>query len=160
MNYFRARKIGDESERRFVEACKEKGWECTKSTDKVDMYDHIDWWIVKEGRKFGVDVKGGNHPGSIWVEFKNVRGNSGWMYGKADLIAFDMPELGGFCLVKREDLLEYSLNNVNMFYRPKAEATRYLYQREGRNDVISRLELSDLLKVKSYKVLKYAGSQS
>ena len=34
----------------------------------------------------------------IWCEFKNVAGDPGWMYGKADIIAFDMPEGVGLVL--------------------------------------------------------------
>ena len=152
---------GNDAARRFVDACRSIGYETRKSTREEDMYDHIDYWVKRRGLKGEViessfDVKGCNHPECIWIEFKNVNGNNGWMYGKADFIAFDLPEEGGFVIVLRKDLAEYAEAVVEMVFVSKAEATRKLYQRAGRQDVISRLHLEDLKKIKSYKLLRYA----
>ena len=76
------------------------------------MHSHIDYWLAMnpDGKKWGVDVKGNNLPDEIWVEFKNVRGNDGWLYGGATIIAFDMPEEGGFSIVDREELAFFVRN--------------------------------------------------
>ena len=91
---------------RFVRAARNKGLLVTKATARQDMHEHVDYWLAmnKDGKNWGVDVKGNNLPDEIWVEFKNVRGDDGWLYGGATIIAFDMPEEGGFSIVDREEL--------------------------------------------------------
>lgn len=150
-------KIGSETQNNFVKACESVGYVCSKSTELVDIKEHIDYYITrKNNTKTSVDVKGGNHPKVIWVEFNNVNGEKGWLYGKAELIAFDMPELSGFVIVETKELQEVCDIIVEKVFVTKQEATRKLYQRNGRRDVISRLELTDIMKLKSYKLLKYA----
>jgi hypothetical protein len=105
-------------------------------------------------------VKGGNHPNTIWVEFKNVNGDAGWMYGKAEYIAFDMPEMGGFVMVRTNELRNLCEAIVEPVFVTKQEATRKFYQRDGRQDVISRLELQDLQTLVSFKVLNYANPET
>lgn len=152
---------GNESARRFVEACRAIGYETRKSTREEDIYDHIDYWVKRRNHKndvveSGVDVKGGNNPECVWVEFKNVLGEKGWMYGEAEFIAFDIPEIGGFAVVTRRDLADYAELVVEETFVEKKDAYRKLYQRAGRQDVISLLYLEDLKQIKSYKVLRYA----
>jgi len=152
---------GNESARLFVDACRAIGYEARKSTREEDMYDHIDYWVKRKNHRnedieSGVDVKGGNHPHCVWVEFKNVIGKKGWMYGEAEFIAFEMPEENGFVVVRRKELADYAELVVEKTFVPKAEAYRKLYQRAGRQDVISLLYLDDLKELKSYKALRYA----
>lgn len=150
-------KVGNDTQNNFVKACESVGYVCKKTTDEVDIKEHIDYYIVrKNNTKTSVDVKGGNYTKVIWVEFNNVKGETGWLYGKAEKIAFDMPELSGFVVVDRKELLSLCDEIVEKVFVSKKDATRKLYQREGRRDVISRLELTDLMKLKSYKLLKYA----
>jgi hypothetical protein len=151
---------GNESARRFVDACRAIGYETRKSSREEDIYDHIDYWVKRRNHKndvveSGVDVKGGNHPECVWVEFKNVLGDKGWMYGEAEFIAFDIPEIGGFAVVTRRDLADYAELVVEETFVEKKDAYRKLYQRAGRQDVISLLYLEDLKQIKSYKVLRY-----
>ena len=109
----------------------------------------------KEG-KWGVDVKGNNLPDEIWCEFKNVAGNPGWMYGGAKIIAFDMPEEGGFSVVDREDLVSYCEANVeDVFVSHKRDSYKKKYTRKDREDVITTLTLNDLKGLLSYRVWKY-----
>lgn len=150
--------IGSKTEKMFEDACNKIGYKCRKTDDKTDIYSHIDFWVTKEnGVETSVDVKGGNHPECVWVEFKNVLGENGWLYGKASYIAFDMPEEQGFIVVSRSQLLEYCEINVEHVFVDKNNATRKLYTRSkyGRKDVISRLELEDLKKLATYKLIKY-----
>lgn len=150
-------KIGDDTQNLFVKSCENVGYVCEKTKEEVDIKEHIDYYIArKDNTKTSVDVKGGNHPKVIWVEFNNVNGEKGWIYGKAEHIAFDMPELSAFVIVDRVELSELCEVIVEKVFVTKQEATRKLYQRKGRRDVISRLELTDLMKLKSYKLLKYA----
>ena len=66
---------------------------------------HISSWEVKALKR------GQRHDeeyleNQIWVEFV-TKGNLGWLYGKADWIAFEVEYNGKFVCVNRKQLLEY-----------------------------------------------------
>ena len=148
---------GRVAEVRFVRAARNKGLLVTKSTHTEDMHDHIDYWLaIKNGGKWGVDVKGNNLPDEIWCEFKNVAGNPGWMYGGATIIAFDMPEEGGFAIVDREELAFFCEKHVkDEVVSDKREAYLKKYTRRDRLDVITIVKLHDLKSLLSYRVWEY-----
>ena len=146
------------AEVRFVRAARNKGLLVTKSSHTEDIHEHIDYWLAMntDGRRWGVDVKGNNLPDEIWVEFKNVKGNDGWLYGGATIIAFDMPEEGGFSIVDREELAFFCEKHVrDEKVTDKSNAYLKRYTRKGREDVISILKLHDLKSLMSYRVWEY-----
>ena len=148
---------GRVAEVRFWRAARALGFKVLKSKDYDDMRLHIDYWLSKDGDgRWGVDVKGNNLPDEIWCEFKNVRGEKGWMYGGASIIAFDMPEEGGFSVVNRAELKDYCEKNVTEeFVDHKSKAYKKMYSRKDRDDVITKLKLDDLKSMPSYRVWKY-----
>lgn len=148
---------GRVAEVRFRRCAQHLGFDVRKSNDEDDMHLHIDFWLSKDGEgKWGVDVKGNNLPNEIWCEFKNVRGERGWMYGGATIIAFDMPEEGGFSIVNRKELKDYCEENVqDINVSHKKNAYKKKYTRQGRGDVITSLSLKDLKSLPSYRVWKY-----
>ena len=78
------------------------------------------------------------------------------MYGGSSVIAFDLPEEGGFSIVNTKELREYCELNVSdeiVDHKSKAYKTRYT--RKDREDVITILKLSDLKSLLSYRVWKY-----
>ena len=79
------------------------------------------------------------------------------MCGEAKWIAFEMPEVGGYIRVDREELLHWCLKNVdfNACVQLKADAYRKIYQRLDRKDKITMLALHDLKDLKSYKIIQY-----
>ncbi len=129
----------------------------TKSSHTEDRHEHIDYWLaLKDGGKWGVDVKGNNLPDEIWCEFKNVAGNPGWMYGGASIIAFDMPEEGGFAIVDREELALFCEKHVSdEVVKDKKKAYLKKYTRKDRQDVITILKLHDIKNLVSYRVWGY-----
>ena len=145
------------AEVRFVRAARNKGLLVTKSSHTEDIHEHIDYWLaIKDGGKWGVDVKGNNLPDQIWVEFKNVRGNPGWLYGGATIIAFDMPEEGGFSIVDRQELAFFCEKHVrDELVSNKSDAYLKKYTRKDREDVISILKLHDIKNLVSYRVWEY-----
>jgi hypothetical protein len=147
---------GDLAEKRFIDACEAVGYQVRKATAQEDIYEHIDYWVLRKENWYGVDVKGNRHPETIWVEFKNVRGNEGWLHGSATFIAFDIAEEGGFAVILREELVDWCLLNVDNTFVGKNEAYRKLYQREGREDVLTKIHLTDLKELNSFKLLRYA----
>ena len=148
---------GRVAEVRFIRAAKHMGLTVTKSSMREDRESHVDYWLAYDGNgKWGVDVKGNNLPDEIWVEFVNVRGDDGWLYGEARIIAFDMPEEGGFVIVDRIDLLQYCEENVeDVFVVKKQDAHLKKYSRKDREDVITMLNLLDLKQIKSFRVWAY-----
>ena len=149
---------GRMAEVRFVRAARNKGLLVTKATAKQDMHEHIDYWLAmnKDGKQWGVDVKGNNLPDEIWVEFKNVNGHPGWLYGEATIIAFDMPEEGGFSIVDRDELAFFCEKHVKEEkVTDKKHAYLKKYTRKDRQDVISILKLHDLKSLMSYRVWEY-----
>lgn len=148
---------GRVAEVRFVRAARRKGLLVTKSSHTEDIHEHIDYWLaLKDGGKWGVDVKGNNLPDEIWCEFKNVAGNPGWMYGGAAIIAFDMPEEGGFAIVDREELAFFCEKHVSdEVVKDKRKAYLKKYTRKDRQDVITILKLHDLKGLLSYRVWEY-----
>ena len=149
---------GRVAEVRFVRAARNKGLLVAKSSHTEDMHEHIDYWLAMnpDGRRWGVDVKGNNLPDEIWCEFKNVQGKPGWMYGGATIIAFDMPEEGGFAIVDREELAFFCEKHVSSeVVTDKRQAYLKKYTRKDREDVITILKLHDLKSLMSYRVWNY-----
>lgn len=149
---------GRVAEVRFIRAARKKGLLVTKSSHTEDRHEHIDYWLAlsRDKRKWGVDVKGNNLPDEIWCEFKNVAGNPGWMYGGATIIAFDMPEEGGFSIVDRQELAFFCEKNVSPeIVTDKKEAYLKRYTRKDRKDEITILKLHDLKTLVSYRVWVY-----
>ena len=84
----------------------------------------------------------------IWVELRNVRGKTGWLFGKADLIAFEKEK--SFLFVKRLDLLAVVNKKVNLVAKvhdPK-DALYKIYTRAGRKDKLTLLPTNDIEEIK------------
>ena len=147
---------GRMAEVRFKRAAERLGFKVMKASPKEDMHKHIDYWLIYTDRKHAVDVKGNNLPDEIWCEFKNVKGKPGWMYGNAHIIAFDMPEEGGFSVVDRQELAFWCEKHVrDIFVKDKKDAHLKKYTRRDRLDVITRLNLEDIKLLQSYRVWPY-----
>jgi hypothetical protein len=146
--------VKNESE--FKRACESIGYECIKTSEQVAKLQHVDFYVKRPEGLTSVYVKRNNTPKKIFVELKNVDGIEGWLYRKADYIAFDIPNANGFIVVKRTELLNYCEKVVEKVFVEKKDATRKLYTTQGCNDVLTILELTDLAKLKSFKTIKYS----
>lgn len=139
-----------------------------KSTNKkyrpanlAEQYNHIDF-VVDLGRDITIDVKGpkklnrsdnSKNDDYIWVEFVNVRGDKGWLYGKNDLTAFYRTIDESFYIVRTSDLAklcEELCDDKRVYY--SSEALYHRYTRSGRKDVISMIKFEDLLKIYHIKI--------
>lgn len=147
---------GRKTEERFSDIAKSRGYSVIKTDSKTDVRLHIDLYMMKDEDVLGVDVKGKNLVNQIWCEFKNVAGDRGWMYGEADIIAFDMTEMDGFCLVDRTDLVNFCEEEVeDKIVYSKSQAYRKKYQRYERKDQITPLDIGDLKSLSSYRFWGY-----
>lgn len=149
--------LGEHAENLFIVLAVRSGWKVSASSKDENIDDHWDYLIEKTGEVFKVEVKSQKRirrgdkteqTDFTWVELRNVRGKVGWLFGKADLIAFEKES--SFLFVKRLDLLAVVNKKVNLVakVRTPADAVYKIYIREGRKDKITLLPTSDVEEIK------------
>lgn len=116
------------------------------STEEQDINEH---WDVSTDIKF--DIKGlkktkrsDENPNENihWLEIKNVNGDSGWVYGKADYFVFETIDY--WIIVDKSDLQEFIKKKIQKEW--VTTATLYkLYRRKDRKDVITLVKTIDLM---------------
>ena len=114
-----------------------------KATKKQDMEDHVDYYIGNDLVPVDVKTKSQN---SIWLEYTNVRGNNGWLRGKAKYIVIYIREHQMFYFFLREALLGFMKKECTGRTKNK-EAYHMLYTRKGRKDEVMRTTLK---RIKGY----------
>jgi hypothetical protein len=134
-----------------------RGWEIKPASPSENIDDHFDYRIRKGPETFRVEVKGKKRIGRadastqeelVWIELHGVRiHDAGWLFGKADLIAFQMN--ASFRLVKRQDLIALVCKLID--YKSKVNAPQdalyRTYSRPGRSDILTLLRYEDLQRV-------------
>ena len=80
-----------------------------------------------------------------WLEFRNVRGNTGWLCSGADTIAFERKH--DFVLIDRHPLLQFAEDRCDLtdFVEESSDAIYKAYTREGRQDLISIVSMDDMM---------------
>ena len=153
---------GQRAEVCFKGLAERRGYTVIQTSTASNIREHIDFILARDDEpdKTAVDVKARKKVSrysdeyddeNVWIEFNNVRGNPGWLYGKADKIAFE--RAFDFVLVDRESLKEYCEATVSpVVVKSTAEAIYKSFQREGRKDVISRVPMKDILHPYSFTV--------
>ena len=143
-------KKGHETEALFSSCLSKRGITHQAASKSEQMLKHIDFHTEKGT----IDVKAMKkiqredsyaQNDLIWLEFANVRGNTGWIRSDVDYIAFE--RANDFLIVKRQLLLELAeslCDLVNITTQAK-EALYKGYQRKGRADLISMIKMSDIL---------------
>jgi len=150
--------LGEKAEGLFVEMARQTGWQISPSSKDENMDEHWDFHLSKEAENFKVEVKSAkrihrNDSGIqfeyTWVEIHGVRPkDTGWLFGKADLIAFEKES--SFIFVKRLDLLAVVNKKVNLFakVRDPKDALYKIYTRDGRKDKLTLVRTSDIEEIK------------
>lgn len=122
-----------------------------KASKEEDMYNHIDLIWEYNNKVFSFDVKSAkknnradNTPNYDinWIELTNVRGNIGWLYGKADYIAFECEV--DWLICRRTDLIKFIDSKVISKQILKSKELYTYYQRDGRQDIIVKVLNIDL----------------
>jgi hypothetical protein len=138
------------------------GGEVEKSSRFEDVRDHIDfWWDSPKKGRIGIDVKGikKNSRGDKkpddtiqWLELQGVTGYPGWLYGKAEYIAFRT--FTKIIFVKREKLLSFALEKVKdketVYDTPKECYVPYKRKKWGRDDLSLKALTSDLEEIADF----------
>ena len=157
---------GQKAEDIFQNLANLRGFEVKPATG-MEQFDHVDFHLTsneEDGKmKAMVDVKARKRitrkdsefqDDWIWVEFKNVRGREGWLYGLADFIAFEREE--DFVLAFRKELADWCENNVDLETKVKSpdEAIYLTYTRKGKQDLISLIRMEDIIHLPNSAIWK------
>ena len=146
--------LGQKAESRFAILAQQNGWTVTEASQKGNIEDHYDYEISKDDQQFKVDVKSKKRVSRktsdvqddfVWVEFKTVRNTMGWLFGKADLIAFE--NQNGFKIVERKALVRLINKLVDVGgvkVKSPEDALYKTYTRKGRPDQLTLIRTSDL----------------
>jgi len=86
-----------------------------------------------------------------WVEYQNVRGNTGWLYGEADAFAFEVNDF--FILVRKSVLQKFMEEKTKGKVLEGSKDPYTLYQRKGRKDIVVKVKTLDLMRI-SFKCLE------
>lgn len=142
---------GQSTEERFRRCCEAKNIDHQKSEFHEDVNHHFDCILANSIR---VDVKGRKRrkrsdtemdDDIIYVELMNVKGNRGWLYGKADYFAFE--RLEGFVMVKKDDLIPLVERLVKDDFK-SYPTLYYMYRRKNRPDeAVTLISYEDLLTI-------------
>jgi len=151
---------GKRSEESFRKLAEGKGYSVSVASKEQNIEEHWDLEIQKDGESYKVDVKAPkrNSRGDmnvqsefIWVEFRSVQGKPGWLYGKADLIAFQIEIDGEFWLVKRTSLVELvdKLVDKSQVVTNNQDALYKIYTRTnfGKPDQTSKIHTEKLIPI-------------
>lgn len=147
-----SRKMGTNAEHRFEDIMRQNGLDILHSTQEQDMYEHWDYLV---SGKFRVEVKARKklrrHHDSvnddvIYIEFKNVRGDLGWIYGKADCIAFERPE--GFIMVRRDALAVLAETLITYKFANRPTLYKSYRRRDRQWERVGLIQYKDLLTLK------------
>ena len=154
--YKQSIKEGKSAEDEFSRLAKLRGF-LVKPANGMEQFDHVDFHLTSEEEDglmtAMVDVKARKRKKRsdsyvqdewIWVEFKNVRGKDGWLYGLADFIAFETEE--SFILSFRKELVDWCESKIDLKDKVySAEEAEYMpYTRKGKQDLISMIQLRDI----------------
>jgi hypothetical protein len=156
--------LGQKAESLFAESALKHGWMVEPAPSDSNKNEHFDYIMSKDGRSLKVEVKSRKRMGRkdsnvqdeyVWIELHGVRkDDDGWLYGKADLIAFELKN--SFRIVRRADLLSLvkKLVDFNTWVEKSSEALYRLYSRSGRSDSLTIIKANDLQKITSLEWTK------
>ena len=156
--------LGQNAESLFAKSALKHGWLIEPASEASNKNEHFDYIMNKEDRSLNVEVKSLKRVGRkdsdvqdeyVWIELHGVRkDDDGWLYGKADLIAFELKN--SFRIVRRTDLLRLvkKLVDFNTRVEKSTEALYKLYSRSGRSDSLTIIKANDLLKITSLEWTK------
>lgn len=156
--------LGQKAESLFAKSAIKHGWVVEPAPADSNKNEHFDYIMSKEDRSLKVEVKSRKRMGRqdsdvqdeyVWIELHGVRkDDDGWLYGKADLIAFELKN--SFRIVRRTDLLRLvkKLVDFNTRVEKSTEALYKLYSRSGRSDSLTIIKANDLRKITSLEWTK------
>ena len=135
--------------------------EVSFSNEKEDMFEHWDVKLDTGDSVILTDVKAMRKVNRSdespderyhYVELKNVNGNDGWLYGKADCFAFEMENQ--YVVVNKDSLQKLISEKCKDKIHSDKPSLYKLYSRPGRNDLIVLVDTNDLINISRRIVFK------
>jgi hypothetical protein len=161
-------KDGKKSEGQFAnDLVSSFGGVVAASTKEEDIKKHIDlYWTPDGGKTCSFDVKGlrkndrKDHEYSsdnTWIEFLNVHGEPGSLYGEEDYISFETDS--DWLVVNRKNFAEAVKACIvdEKLYLENPNENFKLYRRKGREDIIMRIPIS-FVRRNSVKIIPKAAT--
>ena len=157
-------KRGIKVENEFIQTAKSHGYTVAIADEQENINKHIDLYLTYKGLTVSVDVKArrtGNKnkffdDAWIVVEFLNTMGNKGWLYGDCDYFVFEREHDYVWCDAK--ELVELTDKVVDKNTRVKsysdAEYKTWGRIHQGKQDLISRIEMSLILNLNKTFIMK------
>lgn len=149
--------LGQSAESLFAKSAIKHGWVVVPASEESNINEHFDYIMSRDKKSLKVEVKSRKRMRRgdpelqdeyLWVEIHGVRKNDqGWLYGDADLIAFEMTN--SFRLVRRADLARLigRLVDFNEMVDTPKDALYKLYSRRDRHDLLAMIKTDDLLQI-------------
>ena len=162
----RSVEMGESAEKKFDRAVKAQGKSVRKASRYEERVQHIDRWIgdkrwwpklnqtMADKPEIPVEIKAmkrisrdSPEPQSewLWVEFRNVSGGLGWLYGDAILLATEVET--GFYLLYLKSLrswAEFKVDRDAKVSNPN-HAQYTSYSRQNRDDEMSLINLQEFI---------------
>ena len=161
--------LGQKGEDLFVQTIeKRKHIKVKKANWNEQVNEHWDYKLIGNNYEITVDVKAMKRTGRwqgkpqdeiIWIEFFNVAGNEGWLYGNADCFSFQCHD-GFLCVGRRkltelcEKLVGFSKDEITLENSNSKKGLYKLYTRKGRKDIITMIKKKDILSIE-HEYIKY-----
>ena len=169
----------------FQELIRKKGWKYQSASKHEDMHEHVDCHVtIMNGstavRSVSIDLKGTKYnsrqnEGKVecmcqYIEFMNVRGDRGWLFGKSEYIAILNETEDQFYLIERkaliafcEDLfgikltgdikeIEKKLFAVDRWVQKSYQSHHKLYRRYKRQDIVTQIDMNDVKSLAKIKI--------
>ena len=143
---------GEKAEDLFEKIALGKNLKVQKATAKQQI-SHIDFILTNgKNQSFFFDIKARKKISRtsdsysddlVWIEFKNVAGNQGWLYGASDYIVFEREN--DFVIVPRGNLVSLCERLVSNVTVDKSKDCLYKkYSRKDRRDELSLIKMKDI----------------
>jgi hypothetical protein len=142
-------KIGKQKEKEFAAFFSN----VSESTRDQDINEHWDLNVRYDVKMLRRKTRGGDFDENIhWVELKNVHGNTGWLYGKADYFSFEIEDY--WISVSKDDLQDMITRKCKDKRWSGVPELYKLYSRKGRKDIITLVKTIDLMYISSSIIKK------
>jgi hypothetical protein len=157
-------KRGIKVENEFIQTAKSRGYTVAIASEEENINKHIDLYLTYKGQTISVDVKArrtGNKQkvfddSWIVVEFLNTMGNKGWLYGDCDYFVFEREH--DYVVCEAKELVELTDKVVDKDTRVEsyrdAEYKTWGRKHQGKQDLISRIEMSLILNLNKTFIMK------
>lgn len=126
--------------------------ENARRATRQEQFKHIDFvtsfGTIDVKSKKRLDRNNGDPQSEIvWLEYKNVAGNNGWLTSNVDFIAFERDD--DFLIAYRKDIkiLADLLCDVNDIVQDKKDVLYKGYTRKGRKDLLTQVTMKDLMQL-------------